>query len=157
VTFETRHDGSRYPSPEADSAVLREENDPGARTDCGYAYHRTLADLMIDLLAGGPLVDGGGRDPENWQTLENAMLQNAALEVKLLSIAIEYEKGVEGTADDITWGEVSRLTRLLSRRLEAGAELTRRLRVARWGHPSFGGGDNWEAKQAAKAKPEAAE
>ncbi len=35
---------------------------------------------------------------------------------------------------------------VMKRRLRAGAELSARLRVARWGHPSFGGGEERAAK-----------
>jgi hypothetical protein len=149
--MKTRGDGSRYPCHEADDAVLSEDTDPNAQTDCGFEYQLTLADLIVDLLAGGPLSRSSDSDPECWVTLENQIIRNAALEVKALTVALEWKSVAGDTADDLTEGEKLHLMRALGRRLEAGAELAKRLRRARWGHPSFGGGENWEAKQAVKS------
>ena len=151
MTFDTRHDGTRYPNTKSDDKILREETDPNCETEHVFAYNRTLADLIIDVLAGGPLVESADSDPENWVTLENAIIQNAALDLKALNIAVEHGEHAGDVCDEITWGEIKHSMRALARRMTAGAELAQRLRRARWGHPNFGGGENWEAKQKAKA------
>jgi hypothetical protein len=137
--------------------VLREETDPNGSVGLGHNYNRTLADLMIDILAGRSMVQSGDGDPENWFTLESTIIDNAALEVRALTAALTPSD----TEDEFTTDELIALTRLISRRLSAGAELARRFRRARWGHPNFGGGEGWEAKQQAaeakSVKPEAAQ
>ena len=154
----TRQDGSQYPDDDADDATLSEENASAVRTDGGYAYHRTISNLVIDLLGGGDLAESDDASPENWQTLENAMLATAALEVKAIAVAHEYEDSAGDSVDEFTHDEITRMLATLARRLEAGRELAKRFRRARWGHPAFGGGEGWEAKQAeAEAKPEKAQ
>ncbi len=150
MTLQTRNDGTQYPSSEADDAVLAEENTSDVRTDCGYSYHRTIGNLIIDVLGGYDLCESSDSDPQNWQTLENAMLFNAALEVKAIAVAYEYEHDGESVADEFTHNELSHLLRNVARRLEAGQELSKRLRRARWGHPGFGGGEGWDARQKAE-------
>src|SRR4051794_40341151 len=119
MTVQKRFNGTQYPDDAADDAVLSEENLSDVRTDCGFAYHRTIANLVIDLLGGGDLVESDDNDPENWQTLENAMLRNAALEVKAIAAAHEYEKSAGDVVDEFTHEEVTRMLSALARRLDA--------------------------------------
>lgn len=152
----TRCDGSQFPDGEADDAVLREDTDPNCETGPGFAYNRTIADLLIDMLVGRHLAESGDSDPENWESVEHAMLVNAGLEIKAINAALA-DSTTDMNADDMTVLECSTLLRALGRRVEAGAELAQRLRAARWGHPAFGGGEGWEAKVNAKKAESAKE
>ena len=107
------------------------------------------------MLGGGDLAESDDAHPENWQTLENAMLFNTALEVKAIAAAHEYERSAGDLVDEFTHDEITHMLASLARRLDAGRELAKRLRRARWGHPAFGGGEGWDAEQKAQAKVDA--
>lgn len=81
-----------------------------------------------------------GRD---WPTFENQVLRTAALDLKLLAIALHGESPESEASEpfELTDEGLSYALHALARRTEAPAALARKLRRARYGNPQFGGED----------------
>lgn len=161
MTCEVRNDGSRYPARGVERAALEDFSDPDSK-DCdrGYEYNRLLGDLVVDLLGIATPVEDNACVPEEWQTIENAFLEQIGTELRVLKLALVEGLSCtdDGSCDQVTAKDCAHVLRGLARRVRVGAEVTQRLRVARWGHPAYGGGEGWEAKQAAaKASTEPSE
>jgi hypothetical protein len=144
----TREDGSTYPDTAAEEAFLRDQSDADAK----YMNSRTVGDLIVDVLAPG-LIQGAPEFPEEWQSLEHGFIETSALELRALMCALNdgdtFEDGMLG--DTFSRRDAARLLQIITKRMEAGAELCRRLRCARWGNPHFGGGEA-QARRAKQAR-----
>jgi hypothetical protein len=141
-----------YPDADSEDSVLR---DFTADSDCtyGYSYNRTIGDLLVDLLTDsphGPIEQGNG-EPENWESLEHAFMLSTVVQLKAANLCVARASLPVGDdevyAPDLTREEQARLLGGIAKRLQSGAELCSRLRRARWGHPTFGGGEGWEERQ----------
>ena len=147
-----RPDGTRFPDHEAEGAVLADFTDPSAKTGPGYEYQRTLGDLIVDALGCRDVLDGEPTGShEDSESFEHAFLKRTALELRALNHALACSLTTDDhPADEFTLEQACELLRGLARRIDAGAELAQRLRTARWGHPSFGGGEAFLAEARAK-------
>jgi hypothetical protein len=132
MTMTTRSDGSRYPDHDEQCRFLADFTDPDADTGPGYAYNVTVGDLIVEALIGRDLIDAPTGAHEDWESFEGALLGQVALELRVLGEAME---------GDLPEEAASKYLKALARRTEAATELASRLRDARWGHPSFGGGE----------------
>jgi hypothetical protein len=128
--------GNTFHRDSVEAAVLRSGNG-------GRSHHRSLGDLIVATLTHGLYTGtpGGGVD---WPSFEGTVLETLGLELKVLAIATGNggEEPLDSEAVELlslTAEDMSKLLHALARRAEAAAELSRRLRTARWGHPSFGG------------------
>jgi hypothetical protein len=153
-----RHDGSRYPDSAVDDAALEDFSD----LDPSNMYEYSLGDLIVQALVGRDLIEDCKEAPQEWESFEHAILAQTALELRALNVAFAAGDCLttdNGTSEEFTAEMGMKLLRALTARVEAGAELARRLRRARWGHPSFGGGESWKdaAAPASVRKSEAAE
>lgn len=138
-----------YPSTSAEEAFLRHETSADAK----FINARTIGDLIVDMLAPS-LTPGTPEHPEEWESLEHAFLQATTTELRAVMCAMN-----ESPLDDDMIGEVFtrndgvRALQVITKRMEAGTELCRRLRNARWGNPNFGGGEE-AAKRARQEREE---
>lgn len=165
MTMTERKDGSRYPDFQEQMRALADFTDPAADTGLGYAYNRTLGDLIVDVLIGRDVREGITGAHEDYESFEQAMLKRVAVEIRLVNYALATGGGFstdDHPTDAVTTEHACEYLRGLARRVEAGAELASRLRDARWGHPSFGGGEERLARDRAalhaagtNGKPEA--
>jgi hypothetical protein len=150
MTLRERGDGTLYPDSEGEAAILGDTLAPGParRGVADWA----LGDLIVMALVGRHLITDTDEAPQYWETFEAGILSRTALDLRALSVALEH--GVndnDNRADDVINDyEVCAMVRAIGERAEAGAELARRLRAARWGHPAFGGGEQWGAEARAK-------
>ncbi len=100
----------------------------------GYAYQRSLGDLVMAMVAPGieSHLDGNAPDPVGEQSFEGMYMYDLALELRALSLALvtpdDSDLSRAFTADD-----GARLLATISRRTAAAAELSARLREARHG------------------------
>jgi hypothetical protein len=160
MTMVERHDGSRYPDGDADDAVLADFPESDSAKCVGYAYERTVGDLIVMALTGQDPdeFDGVSGSPDDWPSFDNAVLLRAAADLRVLSVAMHGEP-TDGYPfeDELTLDEAKTAVRALQRRMEAGAELATRLRRARWGHPAFGGGEAFLERRAESLKARSAE
>jgi hypothetical protein len=157
MTMNVRDDGSRMPDRKAELAVLADISDSDAETGKGYDYNVTLGDLIVQALIGRPLYDGTTGSHEDWESFEIAIMQRMALELRALNIAMATELTTDDyPSDGFSTEQACECVRGMASRLEAGTELARRLRDARWGHPSFGGGEKFLEEQQAKFRAEVA-
>ena len=115
----------------------------------GLEHVRTLGDLLVDMLAPGlSSWSDTPKAPEQWKSFECLMLQNVALELRVINRALSAgDLTTEPPCDELATEDACRALQLLSHRAEAGADAAGRVRVARWGNPHFGGGE--------KASPDA--
>jgi hypothetical protein len=142
VTMNARDDGSRYPDDIEQSRVLADLSDPNAETGAGYRYNVALGDLIVQVLAGRELYDGVSGEHEDWESFEHVMMERVALELRAFNQALATDLTTDDhPSDGFTAEQACEFVRGLAARVEAGVELARRLRKARWGHPSFGGGE----------------
>jgi hypothetical protein len=159
-TMDERHDGTRYPNHDAQKAFLADMTDCRNKTGAGFGYNTTIGDLICAVLAPSP-IEQGDNEPENWQSLEGAFILQTAAELRALAIALDVQESRNAGVDicaPFSGDDAKRMLTGIARRMEAGAELCDRLRMARWGHPTFGGGENWEARRdASEQEAEAAE
>lgn len=136
-------DTAALPDYETERKALADFTDPrsSARADSThYIYERTLGDLIVDALAGRDLVDDVEFAPEAWESFECALLKRTALELKAANLALAVHLTTDDhAADGLSVADSCELLRGLARRAEAAAEISKRLREARWGHPHFGG------------------
>ncbi len=156
MTMKTRFDGSRYPDSDEEGRVLADFTDPDAETGPGFGYQRALGDLIVDVLVGRDLIgDAPTGSHFDWESFEAAMLKRVGLEIRAVNHALATGGGLttdDHPGDTFTTEHACEFLRGLARRAEAGAELAVRLRNARWGHPNFGGGEAFLAKQAEKLR-----
>jgi hypothetical protein len=133
-----REDGSASPDRGMEQAVLAESSQP---LKPKYNYDRTLGDLIVEALVPNIRMDVKD-SPEAWGTLDNNLLDITALELRAITIAMTHgDAGLDNALySEFTPEDAARVIEAISRRLEAGAEISRRLREARWGDPRFGGG-----------------
>jgi hypothetical protein len=135
-----RPDGSRYPSREASNAVLGMVTESDSE---GVISQATIGDLIVHALIGRPLLDDIDEAPEEWESVEHAFIVETARSLRAVMLAVAGG----GPSDDhagvdcrFTENDTVMELQAITKRMEAGAELLRRLRVARWGNPHFGGG-----------------
>jgi hypothetical protein len=150
-------DLSAYPDDDAEDAVLRDFTESEECT-YGFAYNRTIGDLLVDMFTDSPYgpIEQGDSEPENWESLEHAFMLSTVVQLKAVNFCTSHAFDPSGDdevcAPHLTREEVARLLGGIAKRLQAGAELCSRLRRARWGHPSFGGGEGWEQRKSAVRK-----
>lgn len=146
-----------HPDDDTEDSVLVDFT-RSAESKYGYAYNRTLGDLLVDVLSDSP--DGpneqGDNEPENWESLEHALMLSTVVQLKAANFCAA-NMGTQSDADErcappLDEEEVARLLGGIAKRLQAGAELCVRLRRARWGHPTFGGGEDWEQRKSTVKK-----
>jgi hypothetical protein len=143
-----RHDGSMYPDHDVERAVLQTNPNPSEQP-----YDVSLGDLIVQALCHG-VCPGSPNHGEDWQTFENAILETLAVDLKVLTLACNSFEAESGETElwDLSHDEILRALHGLARRTDAAAKLARRLREARYGHPSFGGAS--EEVLVKMAKPE---
>jgi hypothetical protein len=148
-------DAAAMPDSKAEQAALADFTDPRSSydKDPGFYYERTLGDLIVEALVGRDLCEDVADSPEAWEPFDRALLKRTALELKVLNNVLAVEGGLmadDHDADPLSQVEICEILRGITRRAQAGAELSSRLREARWGHPCFGGGDNYAVHVTAK-------
>lgn len=148
---ERRGDLTAYPDGDTEDDVLRDFSEGGELT-YGYAYNKTIGDLLVDMMSDaefGP-TQQGDNEPDSWETLEHAFMMSTLVQLKAANFCAAHtssadEEGVPAPA--LSKAELAMLMNGMAKRLEAGAELCVRLRRARWGHPTFGGGERWSQRK----------
>jgi hypothetical protein len=137
--WDVRPDGTRYPNSRLSDAVLGMESE-SSETGLGFEYNRTLGDLILDVLLPTTLAVDQREHPENWESAEHAFLIASARELRACIVAAEHS---ETNDYEVVFSEEDARLALggIAARMEAGAELLRRMRSARWGNPHFGGGE----------------
>lgn len=128
---------------ESEMAALKAHIELDEEVPVGFAYRRSVGDLVVEMMAPGlGSWNDNAEHPEGWKSLECMFLENIALELRILNHAMAADRTPdEPPGDEVTHEDTCRAIQLLSRRVAAGAELSRRLREARWGNPHFGGGE----------------
>lgn len=160
MTLQARGGGLEpYPHDETEDKVLVDFTQC-AESTYGYSYNRTIGDLLVDVLSDspdGPTEQGDG-EPENWESLEHAFMLSTVVQLKAANFCAAHTETLsdsdERCAPPLNQEEVARLLGGIAKRLQAGAELCARLRRARWGHPTFGGGEGWEERKSTLKKSE---
>lgn len=119
----TRIDGTRYPNSQAEEAILAMRTLEGADTGPGFEWNCTLGDLLEEAFSP-ERADG--------ESLEYAFMRATARELRACLVAASNgSTGGNLPVVRFSEGDLLHALDVIVRRMEAGAELIKRLSAAR--------------------------